>query len=107
MASTRGRKALPLPPSLLHGLQEIGYVDSGLTIGPAGGETPLYRHQKHPELYVIAVMGNLPGATEVTAFWTSSPKARRVEVDFLLASLTLEVVKAASPVRTFERGPNV
>lgn len=66
----------------------LGYTDSGVKVG---GNVPMWRHSKFPDLYFIAITSNMPGSTDVTAYWKASPRARRLTVDMVVALLTLEL----------------
>ena len=88
VASTRGTAPLPWPESLTVGVTNLGYADSGIKVG---GNVPMWRHTKFPDLYLIAVTSNMPGSSDITAYWKASPKARRLSVDMVIALLTLEL----------------
>jgi hypothetical protein len=88
VASTRGTALLPWPESLTAGVSNLGYTDSGVKVG---GNVPMWRHSKFPDLYFIAITSNMPGSTDVTAYWKASPRARRLTVDMVVALLTLEL----------------
>jgi len=98
MASTHGRARLPLPPSLVAGLESLGFVeypDQG-DATPAG--THRYRLPRHPGLSVSVVASNLPGESTVIAH-RPGEVAVRIEVDALLVDLAVDMALLDQGVR--------
>lgn len=90
MASTHGRKPKPLPNSFEVGLRELGFRQ-------IEGEVPaLFRHPKHPALFVSAATSNIPGDPYVIARWGDDTQRwmLRIHVDELLKELRAMVAAA-------------
>jgi hypothetical protein len=92
MASTRGRKPLPVPPSLHDGMSALGFQR-------IGDDSPArYRNPLHPELALSVVASNIPGDSSVIVEGMGGP-ARRLSPDAVLVDVVIELGKLRSPVR--------
>jgi hypothetical protein len=92
MASTHGRKRLPLPLSLQDGLRERGYRE----MSNVGESSPwFWRHPKWPALFVSATASNIPGDAYVIARWHDSGRVQRIQVDVLLGRLEAQLREQA------------
>lgn len=90
MAKIYGRTALPLPPSLVTGLDSLGFVR-------IGEDTPAqYRVPRHPQLRLELVASNVPGDTAVIVTGLGEP-ARRREADAVLVEAAIAITKADDP----------
>jgi hypothetical protein len=98
MARTHGSKTKPLPPSLIIGLTDLGYVEMPFT----EYSLPVFRHPHHPHLIVVAAAPNIPGATEVVARWFGVP-SKYINVDALLAELKAQISGVSPSQRTANR----
>ena len=101
MASTHGRKALPLPQSLEQGLRELGFRQ--MTDTPPG-EPASFRHPTHRRLWVSVSASNIPGEPYVVARWGDGDQRwmLRLHVDQLLRELGT-MVDQARGVNTIQR----
>lgn len=91
MASTHGRKPLPLPASLVDGLASLGFIEApppGSDTAPRG--THSYRMPRHPDLFLLAVSSNIAGDAAVIAEWKGHG-IDRVSPDVVLAALAVDV----------------
>lgn len=95
MASTNGTKTKPLPPSLVQGLESLGFVElAGHTFPSATGErgarkVHVYALPRHPHLKFMATASNIPGDTAVIAEWQGH--YQRLEADAWLVEISVDV----------------
>lgn len=88
MAKTHGRSTIPLPPSLVAGLETLGYRQMDKEL--AG--LPIWRNHRHPDLYVQVITSNIPGSEHVVADWHGTPPSR-ISIDSLIAKLTAQLAR--------------
>ena len=98
MAKTRGRTTLELPEALLIALGRLGYRRLA---EEDSSSIPLFKHPKHPQLFLEVTRTNLPGDTHLIARWQGQ-NATRIDADLLIAKLTLQLRSAGHPVRRME-----
>jgi len=91
VASTAGRKAKPLPPSIIDGLEQLGYR----LMPYNNGGTPIYRHPSFPKLYASVVVSNLPGDEHVIAQWNGQT-ATRMHPDAFVDALRTQLAALRS-----------
>lgn len=96
MARTRGSARLPLPESLVQGLEGLGFQPFTPPGTIASKGTHTFVLMQRPTFTIQVVASNLPGESAVTAIWPGSP-AQRIETDTLLRVLGGEVATALSP----------
>lgn len=96
MARTRGTSRLPLPPSLVLVLDELGFQPFTPPGKVASKSTHTYVLMSRPTFTIQLVASNIPGDTAVTAVMPSMP-ATRIDVDGLIAVLRAEVRRVLSP----------
>ena len=90
MTKTAGWKPRALPDALLVRLKGMGY----LRVERAADLTPLFRHPKHRDLFVMVNASNVPGDTDmVIAHWFQRPVIR-LSVDELCGRLETQIARA-------------
>jgi hypothetical protein len=53
---------------------------------------PIWRHHRHPDLYVQVIVSGVPGSNDVVADWTGTPPSR-LSIDSLLGKLTAQLAQ--------------
>lgn len=96
MARTRGSARLPLPESLVLGLENLGFQPFTPPGTIASRNVHTFALMQRPTFTLQVVASNLPGESAVTAIWPGFP-AQRIEADSMLRVLEGDVATALSP----------
>lgn len=95
MASTHGRKRLPLPDSLETDLRRLGFRRM---VGLPESEPDTFRIPATPKIWVSIAPSNIPGEPYVIARWGDGDSTwmLRIHIDQLVHELEVLVARAAS-----------
>ena len=97
MARTGGTRKLPLPPSVVVGLEGLGFVP----FTPAGADSKgahYFMLPARPAFTVTLTASRIPGESAVIAQW-EGVKPDRIEPDTLITLLRHRVIEATSPTQ--------
>ena len=97
MARTGGTRKLPLPPSVVVGLEGLGLVP----FTPAGADSKGAHHYMlpaRPAFVVTLTASRIPGESAVIVQWEGS-KPDRIEPDTLITLLRHRIAAVTSPTQ--------